>query len=235
LFRKSWALWVQFGEGRLTYVSAKQRKVLPPEAAHDNYFIEPNGSPDQWNRMQLIQRSVARYNMFRGHPNVNQEELVKTVLEADDPRLVKRLFISTNSKSANEAEDEAIEIGALLMNGWPAAVSPGEDHVLRLRILASKLQQLGVTGAPVDPVAKQRIQEHMMQHLAMLKQENPAMARQFAAAMHAVDPAASAGGPGPAPMPAAPGPVRPQAPTLPGVNGNGGISMSPGGGTSMAI
>lgn len=190
-FRLSWALWVQYGGQKLAYVTAGSRKVLSPQALHDNYAIAPNGSPDAWNRQQRLQRSIARYQMFLKHPNVNQEELVKSVLEEDDPRLVKRLFISTQAKSANEAEDEAMEI-VILMSGFPAAVSPGEDHVLRLRILSGKLQQLQMTGAPVDPIAKQRLQGHMIAHLQMLQQENPALAKQFMAAMHAVDP--SAGG-----------------------------------------
>jgi hypothetical protein len=190
-YRVSWALWVQFGGEELAYYAADSRKVLPQQARHDNYLIMPNGSPDQWNRQQRLQRAVSRYQMFRGHPNVNQEELVKSILEEDDPRLVKRLFISTQQKSANEAEDEAMEI-LLLMNGFPAAVSPGEDHRLRIRLIAGKLQQLSMMGTPVDPVAQQRLQQHMVAHVQMLKQENPAVAKQFEAAIANLEPS---GGP----------------------------------------
>lgn len=191
VFRFSWALWIQYGDEKLTYYSSGSRKVLPEQARNDNYLIEPNGSPDQWNRQQRLQRAVSRYQMFKGHPNVNQEELVKSILEEDDPRLVKRLVISQNQKAASEAEDEAIEI-MLLMNGFPAAVQPGEDHRFRIRLIAQKLQQLSAMGIPVDPIAKQRLQEHMVAHMQMLKEENPTVGSQISDALSALDPSADA-------------------------------------------
>lgn len=85
----------------------------------------------------------------------------------------------------------------MLMSGYPATVMPGENHQLRIGLLVSKLQQLAVTGAPVDPVARQRIQEHLAQHVAMLRQENPAVARQIEAAASELEPE-----PGPVEQPA---------------------------------
>lgn len=186
LFRVSWALRVQYAGQEMAYVTAESRNVLPPEALNDNYLIQPNGSPDQWNRQQQLQRAIARFRMFTGHPNINQEELVKSVIEQDDPRLVKRLFISGQAKAANEAEDEAVEI-LLLMSGFPAAVMPGENHQLRIRILSGKMQQLQSLGVPVDPMAKQRLQEHLMTHVQMLAKENPNMAKQFISAIRALE------------------------------------------------
>ena len=218
-YRLSWALWVMYGGEELSYFAAETRKVLPAQARHDNYLIAPNGSPDQWNRQQRLQRAVSRFQMFRGHPNINQEELVKSILEEDDPRLIKRLFITTSAKQANEKEDEAVEI-LLLMSGYPAAVSPGEDHQLRIRLIAGKLQQLSAVGAPVDPIARQRLQEHMAAHIQMLKQENPAVAKQFVQAISALDLTPSPDG---AAMPGTPPPPLP------------GDSMGPGQGMGMGM
>ena len=191
-YRKTWALYVQFGGQEQAYFASRSRKVLPVQALHDNYLIEPDGTPDQWNKTQRVQRSIARYQMFRGHPNVNQEELVKSILEDDDPRLVKRLFLTTAAKAGNESEDEAVEI-MLLMNGWPAVVNPEEDHALRIKIIAGKMAQLQQHGVPVDPVAQQRLQQHLVQHLMFLKKQNPVLARQIEAAIHALDGGAGAG------------------------------------------
>jgi hypothetical protein len=220
VYRGSWALWVQFGGDQLTYFCAETRKVLPQQAKTDNYLIQPNGSPDQWNRQQRLQRAVSRFQMFNGHPNVNQEELVKCILEEDDPRLVKRLFISTKNKQANESEDEAMEI-VLMLNGWPAVVSPGEDHRLRISILTGKLQQLAATGAPVNPQSRTLIQQHLVQHMQMLKQENPKAATGIGEAISALDPAHNpAAAPGGPPLPGSamgpgqgfPGTGAPQSP-----------------------
>lgn len=198
-YRKAWALIVQFGGKDLTYYQSSERKVLPKQALHDDYLIQPDASPDQWNKQQRMQRSVARFQMFKGHPNINQEELAKSVLEDDDARLVKRLFVSTGAKAANESEDEALEITGLLLEGYPAQVNPGEDHVTRLRILFGKLQQLSMMPPPQTPeeaarqrMGAKRMQEHVMQHLMMLQQENPALAKQFVAAIQQLDPGAGA-------------------------------------------
>lgn len=224
-YRKAWALLVQFGGKDLTYYQSQERKVLPKQALHDDYLIAPDASPDQWNKQQRMQRSVARFQMFKGHPNINQEELAKSVLEDDDPRLVKKLFVSSGNKAANESEDEAIEISSLLLEGYPAAVNPGEDHVTRLRILFGKLQQLSMLPPPSTPaemqkamIGRQRMHEHVQQHLQMLQQENPAMAKQFVAAIKQVDPTGGMGGG-----------VGAQRPTLQQEQVSGGSGVPPGG------
>lgn len=196
VYRKSWALLVKYGQKDLVYFTGKDRKVLPQQALHDNYLVEPDASPDAWNKPQRVQRSIARFQMFSGHPNINQEELAKSVLEDDDPRLVKRLFISGKQKAASEMEDEAMEIG-ILLEGYPAAVMPGEDHQTRLRMLFGKLQQLSMMPPPATPeeqqrahMGAQRMQEHIAAHMQALQQENPQLAKQFVAAIQAVDPLA---------------------------------------------
>lgn len=194
VYRKAWALYCQFSKEELAYFQSGTRKVLPEQAKHDQYLIEPDAQPDAWNKQQRMQRSVARFQMLKGHPNVNQEELVKTLLEDDDARLVKKLFISSGNKAATESEDEAIEISALLLEGYPAAVLPGEDHATRLKILFGKLQQLALMPPPNTQeelmratVGRQRMHEHIGQHLQMLQQENPALAKQIIAAMQTLD------------------------------------------------
>ena len=202
-YRKAWALHVQYGGKELTYFQSDDLKVLPEQALHDQYLIQPDAAPDAWNKQQRMQRSVARFQMLKGHPNVRQDELVKSLLEDDDSRLVKRLYITSDQKAASEGEDEAIEISALLLEGYPAAVLPGEDHALRLKILFGKLQQLSLMAMPTTPeemmratMGRQRMHEHIQAHLQALQQENPAMARQIMQAMQALDPGAGGAGGG---------------------------------------
>lgn len=193
-YKKAWALYVQFGKEDLTYFQSNTRKVLPAQALHDNYLIEPDSVPDAWNKQQRMQRSVARYQMFKGHPNIQQGPLAKSVLEDDDPRLIKTLYIDDGQKAANEAEDEAQEI-SILMEGYPAQAMPGENHPLRLNMLFGKLQQLSMMPPPASPaemqkaiIGRQAMQQHIVQHLMLLKQENPALARQFTQAIQVMDP-----------------------------------------------
>ncbi len=182
---RMWSLIVAHESEELTYYVGQDIKVLPKEALSDQFDIAPAGAIDAWNRSQRKQDAGNRFNAFRNDPMINQEELRRDVLNAEDARLAARLIVPQGQKQATEAEDEAIEI-LLLMEGWPAQALPTEDHALRIRILYGKLQQLGARGVPVDPMVAQRFQEHIQQHLQFLSQQNPTLAKQFAGAIQAV-------------------------------------------------
>jgi hypothetical protein len=201
LYRKNWAILVNRKPEDLTYFSMNERKVLPQQALVDNYLIEPAGSPDYWNKSQKIQRALMRMQTLSGHPNVRQDELVKDFISADSADAVNRLWIPTGQQNAEEMEDEQIEIEALLMNGSIAVIKPQENHALRIRVLFMKLQSLIQFGKPVDPIAKQRLTEHIAGHLQILAQQNPALAKQIQAAAAQLD-----GGGQPAPQASLEGP-----------------------------
>ena len=193
VYKRAWALLLANAGEEVTFYAAGSRKVLPKQAAHDNYLIEPDALPDAWNKQDRIKREFARFQLLRNDPRINQDALYSRFLSAEDPRLAKELYLPQNLKAATESEDEAIEIG-ILLEGFPAAAMPGEDHVLRLRMLFGKLQQLAMMPPPQTPeelsrlmMGRKRMQEHIAQHMAMLQQENPALAKQFMQAVQVVD------------------------------------------------
>lgn len=186
VYWRAWALFVQFAGEELSWIAGQEQKILQKQARHDQYLIEPDAQPDAWNKQTRVQRAVARFQMFKGDPDVDQIALKRSVLEADDPRLVKKLLIGQGVRSGQEAEDEATEI-VIMERGWPAVVEPGEDHALRIKVLAGYLEFLGMQGAPVNPVARQRMQEHLAMHVRYLQEQNPAAAKQFMAAIAVVD------------------------------------------------
>jgi len=186
-YERAWALMVHHMAADLAYWFGQESKTLPAKALHDSYMVHPAGSPDNWNPQKRYRKATARYNAFQGNPRVNQDELVKQVLEADDPGLVRRLFQPSGVSAANEAEDEAIEIGSLLMEGYPAQAMPDENHMLRIKIVLGKLQQLGATGREVDPVARQRMGDHLKQHLELLREQDAGAARQVEQAIQQMD------------------------------------------------
>lgn len=199
VYKRAWAFLVANGGEELAYFTAGSRKVLTRQAMHDNYLVEPDAQPDAWNKSERVKREFARFQLLRNDPRINQDELYTRFLSAEDPRLAKQLYLPQNLKAASEAEDEAIEIG-ILLEGFPAAVMPGEDHPRRLQMLFGKLQQLSMLPPPSTPeeqarmlMGAKRIQEHIAQHMAALEQENPDLAKQFKAAVAQVDPAAQGG------------------------------------------
>jgi len=179
LLRFDWALCLQYKRNNLTYFVAEDLKTLPEQALHDEYLITPAGNLDDWDRGQKMQRAVQRFQALRGAPNVNQDELVKDILSADDARLVKRLLIPSQQKAASEAEDENYQITSMIVTHFPAPVKPEEDHITRIKTIVQFLQAQGAKNKTVDPLAKQRIQEHLVQHLQILKQLQPVAYKQI--------------------------------------------------------
>jgi hypothetical protein len=178
VYRHVWGMILQFKPKEFTYFAAGEVGTLPEQALHDAYLIAPDGSPDGWNRQQRFQKAVSLIQMFTGNPNVNMEVLTKNALAAEDGRLAQSAFVPTNLKGAIEAEDEAHEI-AILKEGFPAVVTPGEDHATRIKMLLGWLQKQEMTGAPLDPIARQRVQEHLATHYQYLQKTQPQAARQL--------------------------------------------------------
>jgi hypothetical protein len=206
-YRKDWALIVNHKPEELAYFVAGERKVLPAQALHDQYTIEPAGSPDYWHKSLRMNRALARLQTLQGNPYVRQDELVKDFLTADNSDLVTRLWIPDGQKQAEEAEQEAMRIEALLMKGYKPAIKPHEDHATRLQVIFQKLEALQKLGAPVDPIARQRLQEAAQVHLQFLQQQNPDVAKQVMTAVGQMDPGTQG--------PASPLSLTPPGPTAP--------------------
>lgn len=221
VFRLCWAIILQYQREALVYFAAESRKVLPPQALHDNYLIQPEGSSDHWNKNQRIQRAAIRFQSLRGHPNVDQEELVKDLIQADDARLIRRLVVPTNERQTGEADAEATEI-VKMMHGWPAHVRPAQDHQVRITTLVQFLQKQALVAAAPDPaalLARNLIQAHLADHLRMLQAQNPVVAGEIQAALARLEQQALPTPAVPASPPPAPGPAPDVAPTpqdLPG-------------------
>lgn len=209
LYRHVWGLMLQFKPSQLTYLVATQLKELPAQALHDEYLIMPAGATDEWDRQKRFQKAMFRLQTFRGAPNVDQDVLVKDALAADDPSLAIRAFMPTAQRAADEAEQEAEQI-VIMQDGFPASVQPQQDHMTRIHVLLGWLQKQEQSGAPVDPVAQQRIHQHLAVHIQYLKQQNPQGARQVLQQISAMERAAvmtrqrMAQGPAPTSGPPAP-------------------------------
>jgi hypothetical protein len=86
--------------------------------------------------------------------------------------------VDPESLSMSQMEDQAQEI-SILRDGFPAEVKPSDDHLAHSQTLLGYLQKQAATGQPFDPVAKQRIDEHLMAHLQALQQVNPKAHKQL--------------------------------------------------------
>ena len=177
LFKQAWRLYTQYAKKDLFYRYADETGQMVPEGIHDEYSIEPKGGLDFINRQFALQKSVARMQMFQGNPFVNQGELVKSVLEQDDPSLVRRLFQDPQAGSGDQAEDQASEISTMLATGFPVNVKPSDDHKVHISVLFAFQQAAQLRQQPLDPSAVQVLLQHLQQHLAALEQTDPNTSR----------------------------------------------------------
>jgi hypothetical protein len=134
LFRMCWALYKQFDSKSLTYVLFDEVGTLPPDAFQGEYEINPNGSADSWNKPAMLQKAVARLQMFRGSPYWKQDVLEKSIMELDDPRMIKLAFTDPGTELQNQMERQAEEI-AVMMIGFPAQVEPADDDKAHLQCI----------------------------------------------------------------------------------------------------
>ncbi len=197
LLNLAWALALQYLGEELQYVAAEQIGALPKQALDSRYQIELAGSPEIFSRAARLQQAQARFQMFRGAPNIDQDELTKSVLEVDDPRLVRRLFRPAQNAAASQAERQAQEI-ATMMLGFPAQLRPDDDHPAHLQAMLAFAQRLRSAPMPVAQDSVQLLAQHAQEHLAALAQTNPQAAQQFAGQIQAL---MGAGQPQPQPMP----------------------------------
>lgn len=150
---------------------------MVPEGIHEEYSIEPKGGLDFINRQFALQKAVARMQMFQNNPYINQGELVKSVLEQDDPSLVRKLFTDPQAGSGDQAEDQATEIATMLATGFPVAIKPSDDHKAHISVLFAFNQAAQMRQQPVDNSALQVLMDHLQQHLAALEQTDPNTSR----------------------------------------------------------
>lgn len=168
----AWALELQYRTESLEYYSLEELQQLDKNAFNGSYRIEASGSGDNSNRALVLQKATSRKQMFTGNPNINQRELDRSVLEADDPRLVKRLLLNEGTAEAEQVEDQAEEIGIMLI-GFPAQVRPSDDDASHLQSLVGFVQRRATTGEPLTAEVLNLIGQHAGAHMQALKKKNP--------------------------------------------------------------
>ena len=180
LYRIAWRLLVENDSASLKYFFEGTPYELPPDALKAGYSITPTGSADGVNKSFLYQKAVTRLQMFNNDPFIRQDQLRRSVLEADDPALARRLMTDPGLEQQYQTEDQANEITYLKL-GFPARVLPTDDHAAHIMCIAHYLEQRQLLGEEVSQLEVQRLNEHIAQHFDALAQSNPKKAKEIAA------------------------------------------------------
>ncbi|PAW75161.1 MAG: hypothetical protein B9S38_02425 [Verrucomicrobiia bacterium Tous-C4TDCM] len=170
-FELAYAILLQYAATSLDYFYQDELQQLPELALQGKYRIELSGSGEN-NRAATTQRALALLQQFRGDPYIEQGELRKMVLEANDPRMVKRLFLNAGTQAAAQMEDQAQEITAMLI-GFPSEVKQTDDHLAHLGSLFGFLERRMMTRQPIGPEMIVLAAQHATQHAQAAQQTAP--------------------------------------------------------------
>lgn len=175
-YRLMYRLMLENDSEVISKFATKRVKVPESDVLTDAYIIKPNGSSDSWNKGVRFQKALNRYQLLIANPLVDTMELTKSVIEEDDPRLVKRLMTTPDQKQADQSEEQALEI-SIMQLGHPARVKDSDDHAVHAMTTAQYLQKEAVNGNQNAQFAQLLVQ-HLQQHLLALKEQDPKAARQ---------------------------------------------------------
>ena len=184
LFAHDWGLMLQYKRKELTYFVSENLQIMPENALHGDYMILCGGASDDWDKTSRMQRAAQRFDALKGAPNVNQDELLKELLSADDARLIKKLIVPQNQKQESEAADESTIINDICPGpnrpSFPIKVTPQQDHMTRAQVILQWMDAAGKMNTPSSPVEKQRLTQRLQEHMMFLKKLNPEGYKQIA-------------------------------------------------------
>lgn len=169
LYRQAWSLYIQYDKQSLQYRFAEDSLSADPVALHDQYELEPKGGMDMVSRQAMVNQAIARKQLFAQSPWVDQVELDKSIMELDDPTLIKRLLRDPGQKAQDELEDEAKLIPTLLV-GIPVPAKPGQNFAGRIGVLMQYLQGAQQQGQQFPPAAMNAIMQRLDSLLAGYEQ-----------------------------------------------------------------
>ena len=153
MYRQAWGLYVQYDSKSLRYRFAEDSLDADPVALHDQYELEPKGGMDMVSRQMMVQQAINRKQLFQNSPWVDQVELDKSIMELDDPSLIKRLIRDPGQKQQDELEDETKTIPTLLI-GIPVPAKPGQNFAGRIGVLMQYLNGAIQQGQQFSPASK---------------------------------------------------------------------------------
>lgn len=181
LYRQAWTILSTYDKQDLVYRFLDDVQQADGQGIHGEYTIEPKGGVNEVNRQFLLQKAIQRKQLLGQSPWINQPELDRTIIELDDPSLVKRLFVDPNLKGQEEAADEAKGIPALML-GANLPVTQGMDYKGRLGVLIQYLAAAQSGQSPMTPQGGPAIFNRVEALLQAYEQVDANDARQIRAA-----------------------------------------------------
>jgi hypothetical protein len=178
LYRQAWSLLLQYKSKDLMFRYMDDAYEVEADAFSGDYVIEPKGGPESQNRMRKLQQAMTRKQLFVGSPYVNQGELDRSILELDDPSLVKRMWMEPGIRQMQEQLEEANNI-SIMEAGFPVPVRGGEEYPTRIGVLIQYVRQKMADGIPIEERTSALIVQRLNELLNAYSQEDASAAGQL--------------------------------------------------------
>lgn len=179
-YRMAWALLLQFGKDGLLYMANGASAQIDPAIICDCYVVTPSGSSDSWDSNAKRAKAWNRFEKLQGNTFINQGELVKDVLSADEAGATQRLYVEPQDTQADETEEQAYEI-AIMELGFPAKVDKGDDDKAHLTCLGQYVMKRLQAGETITPAFARLALQHGSEHDQALQQKKDPALKQIRA------------------------------------------------------
>lgn len=93
------SLYMQFGAEEEFVMTQETPLKITRSEIRGKFNLNPNGTLDNSNPVLRSQKTVTMFQMFRGDPNIKQDELYKSLIQDVDTRLTKRLLYSAEERA----------------------------------------------------------------------------------------------------------------------------------------
>jgi hypothetical protein len=171
LYSQAWSLLTQY-DTDCDFLKGDALKQLDVKAKEAVISIQPNGSSDSWNQHARMKKAINRKQLLGNSPFVNQGELDKSILELDEPGLVKRLFIEPQTKQLDQVSRIMITIPAL-EEGLPVPLQQDDDDAIQAEFLLEYLAREAKAQKQLTPQGQKALQDRLAAHMERLKQSDP--------------------------------------------------------------
>ena len=134
----------------------------------NNLRLKIKLSGDGYNKEAIYNRRLNQYNQLKDNPYVNQAELTKALIEADDPLNVNNIFVAPKEQGIEQKEIQANELTRLLIIGTPMTVSESDKHDIHIQVLIEFIEKKAVEKA-LDENLAIALFDHVNNHYIALK------------------------------------------------------------------
>lgn len=181
LLTMAWGIYQQYAdlEETLMYLQDGERKALDQSALHDQYEITPNGSADSWNKAAVVAQRTGLYQMLQQNPYTPLDELTKYLLEAVDPRIVKRLFRDPKQVTKGQEQQQVVECLQMMVGYVPDVSAPDDDKTHLM--IQDQFAKRKIQDGSMTPELAQAMIQHGTQHMGALMEKKDPMLRQVEA------------------------------------------------------